>query len=585
MSILRLAFISVLVLFWSAASARGEIGPSFEMDHDPEIHVPAAVKVFSERLKPLWLAALARPEADLQRMAADAIGRAHVAGFPEMEEAVSGLAAVVTAPGSHPAARLAAARTLVTLEAKETAPQLAECAEKYGTDLRQIVEPALAGWNYEPYRAIWQARLTKAGVRHRDLILAIRCLGMVRDNSRLAALLDIVHDRFRPPDVRLEVSQAAGRLTDSGLESDARRLLAGGPAIPLVNRLCAARLVARHGGTDAQNLLAELAIDQEPAVAVMALRRLIDIDPHLVLPLAERSMQSADAKVRQGGADVYVLVPDPQRVAVLARLLDDPHPTVRGSVRDSLYELAQRPELSEPVRQAATGMLARDHWRGLEQAALLLAALDHKPAAARLVELLEFNRPEVGVAAAWGLKKLAILETLPAMLDKARRQSEIRRKHSPEPPGLDDQTAHLFEAFGRMRFTAAEPLLLTYVPKSFTLGMNSRRSAIWSIGLLHAGVSDEPLAQKLMDRIADDGPPPDLPELGPVKQMSAVSLARIKATSQTDIFRKYVSPFIAPNRLGMTFRWALMDLTGEQIPEPAPTKTGKTGWFLEPLDD
>jgi hypothetical protein len=169
--------------------------------------------------------------------------------------------------------------------------------------------------------------------------------------------------------------------------------------------------------------------------------------------------------------------------------------------------------------------------------------------------------------------------------DQEPSTSAVVEIGEPEPPGLDDQTAHLFEAFGRMRFTAAEPLLLTYVPKSFTLGMNSRRSAIWSIGLLHAGVSDEPLAQKLMDRIADDGPPPDLPELGPVKQMSAVSLARIKATSQTDIFRKYVSPFIAPNRLGMTFRWALMDLTGEQIPEPAPTKTGKTGWFLEPLDD
>jgi HEAT repeat protein len=385
--------------------------------------------------------------------------------------------------------------------------------------------------------------------------------------------------------VRLEAAKAAGRVQDSGLESDARRLLAGGPAIPLVNRLCAARLVARHGGTDAQNLLAELAIDQEPAVAVMALRRLIDIDPHLVLPLAERSMQSADAKVRQCGADAYVLVPDPQRVAVLVRLLDDPHPAVRGSVRDSLYELARRPELDEPVRQAATGMLAGDRWRGLEQAALLLAALDHKPAAARLVELLEFNRPEVGIAAAWGLKKLALPETLPAMFDKTRRSTEIR-KSSPPPPGLDDQTAHLFEAFGRLKYIPADPLLQEYIPKDYKMGVLSRSSAIWSLGLLHGGIPDEALAKQLMERIADDlSGPGNPPEMDQVKYMSAASIVRMKAESQVPDLRKRITPEISPNRMGMTMRWAVMQLTGEHIPEPSPRRIGKTGWFLESLDE
>ena len=113
------------------------------------------------------------------------------------------------------------------------------------------------------------------------------------------------------------------------------------------------------------------------------------------------------------------------------RLLDDPHPAVRGSVREALYALAQRPDLGDSIRQVATQVLAGDRWRGLEQAALLLAALDHKPAAPRLVELLEFGRPEVGVAAGWGLKKLAVPETLPAMLDKATRQTAARKALSP----------------------------------------------------------------------------------------------------------------------------------------------------------
>ena len=49
-------------------------------------------------------------------------------------------------------------------------------------------------------------------------------------------------------------------------------------------------------------------------------------------------------------------------------------------------------------------MLATPRWRALEQATILLAVLDHKPAAPRLVDLLRFERPEVFVAAAWGLR-------------------------------------------------------------------------------------------------------------------------------------------------------------------------------------
>src|SRR5260221_7980271 len=136
MSIRHPWLIPVLVLFWSVAPARGEIRPDFEMDRDPQIHVLAEVKVYSTRLKPLWLQALARRDADMQRMAADAIGRAHAAGFPEMEEAIPALVPVLTAPASRPAVRLAAARALVLLDAKAAAPQLAACAEKYGADLR-----------------------------------------------------------------------------------------------------------------------------------------------------------------------------------------------------------------------------------------------------------------------------------------------------------------------------------------------------------------------------------------------------------------------------------------------------------------
>ncbi|MGE5195333.1 MAG: HEAT repeat domain-containing protein, partial [Deltaproteobacteria bacterium] len=257
----RQLLVVVPLVTWIAASARAEIRPDFEMDGDPEIHVPATVMVFSKRLKPLWLQALARPDADMQRLAADAIGRGHEGGMPGMDEAVPGLIAILTSPSSHPAARLAAAQALVKLDAKQAAKEMAGSAETQGAELRQVVEPALASWNYEPQRAVWQARLTAPGVRHRDLVLAIRCLATAHDGSRVAALLDLVHDRFRPPAVRSEAARAAGLLQERDLEAEAGRLLAGAASTPILNRLWAGRLRARQAGDAAQRLLAQLAVD------------------------------------------------------------------------------------------------------------------------------------------------------------------------------------------------------------------------------------------------------------------------------------------------------------------------------------
>src|SRR5262249_51068347 len=118
--------------------------------------------------------------------------------------------------------------------------------------------------------------------------------------------------------------------------------------------------------------------------------------------------------------------------------------------------------------------------------------------------------------------------------------------------------------------------------KDHIMGLRSRSSAIWSLGLLHEGTPDEPLAVQLMERIADDSIMP--PEMAPVKMMGAVSLGRMKAVSQAPALRKRITPAITPDRMGMTIRWAVMELTGEQIPAPAPAKSGKLPWFLEPLE-
>ena len=94
-------------------------------------------------------------------MAAGAMTRAHPLGMVGLEEAVPRLMKIMTAAGSHPGARLAAAQALVQLDAKGSAAELADSAGKFGSDIRQIVEPALARWDYRPQRDVWRARPTK----------------------------------------------------------------------------------------------------------------------------------------------------------------------------------------------------------------------------------------------------------------------------------------------------------------------------------------------------------------------------------------------------------------------------------------
>jgi HEAT repeat protein len=444
-----------------------------------------------------------------------------------------------------------------------------------------LVEPALAAWDYEPAHETWLKRLRDPACPLRELLLAAECLGRVRESAAVEPLLGIVHDPLRPGDVRLAAARAAGAIRDAGLETDAVRLNATGSAA-ILPRLCAVALLQRHGSSAAQDQLLQLARDDEPAVIAAAMGRLLEIDPALVLPLAEQALQNRDANVRQRGVDAYVALPTPERVASLAARLDDVHPGIRGHVRDALFRLAERAELDMPIRQGAMRVLHDESWRGQEQAALLLGALDHKPAAARFVALLDAPRPEVMETVAWGLRKLAVPETVPAIFERVSHLTEYRlRSDISPPPRLDQQVAHLCEALGVLRHQSAEPLMRRYVAKNYRMGEASRCAAIWTLGHLHAGTPDEALAKELMQRVTDTNPLQ--PEYISVQRMSAVSLGRMKAVSQAAALREWLGAEADKGIGDPAFMWAVTQLTGETFPEPEPPTIGMSGWFLEPL--
>jgi HEAT repeat protein len=549
------------------------------MDSDPVLPAQQINKVYSAKYLPLWLQALDRPEADFQRLAAETVAQAHIDGMPKMIEAKPALVRIVIAKETHPAARFAAARALIVLEAKDVAPKLFQVAQEYGANVRQLIEPALARWKHEPAYDIWRRRLTSAEVNHRDLVLALRCLGDAGDQSALPLLLTIMHATQRLDAERLTAARAAGQLQEAGLENHAGKLARA--SAPVIDRLCAAALLERHASEPAKTLLLALAADPEPSVATAALRRLNAMDTSLALPLVEKALQSPDSGVRRLVAAAYAAHPTAERIKALGKHLDDPHPGVRGLVREEFRRLAGDSQWNGPVRQSATEALDAESWRGQEQAALLLGALDHKPAAPRLIKLLDSPRGEVMIATAWALRKLSLPETLPALLKKASYLTDVRLRQR-NFDELDYQGAHLFEAMGRMNYKPAEPLMRRYIAKNFTMGEYSRSAAIWSLGLLHAGTPDDSLAAQITARVTE--PAVVLPpEMSRVRVAGAIALGKMKAKSQAKSLRDYaLLAGVIP--VYMAIRWSLREFNAEEIPPPPSATLSKGGWFLGPLD-
>src|SRR5262245_35731547 len=134
---LSLATLAILVP--PSASAADVIDSP--MYRDPELALPKVVRTFPAGLADRWLAALDRPEADLQAQAAAAIALAHERGMTGLMTAVGPLTRLLESPS--PAVRVAAARALVAVNARDSAPALLKLTTT-DPEVRDVVEPVLA---------------------------------------------------------------------------------------------------------------------------------------------------------------------------------------------------------------------------------------------------------------------------------------------------------------------------------------------------------------------------------------------------------------------------------------------------------
>jgi HEAT repeat protein len=572
-----------------AARASEEIIDS-PMYKSPDIFAPRHPPKTVPRLKPswlgLWLKALARPEAELRYKAAEAVTLAHQRGIKGLEEAVAPLIAALDRPEQHPAARLAVARALITLEARQAAPSLWKQAQAGSDALRALIEPALARWDYRPARTVWLQRLRDPATPRRSLLLAVEGLEVVREEGAAGPLRKLTRSAEVPAPVRVAAARALGSLRERDLEQDAEQLAADDSARGLGARLAAAALLRRHGGEQAVRILLRLLGDREPAVVASALRRLLEIDAKLVVPALADLLANRDPSVRSLAVEALFRQPSEAHIRRLADRLDDLHPDVRVKARRALGELAAKEEWRGPVIAEGVRALKTQSWRGLEQASILLTRLDHKPAAGRMVELLWHARPEVGLAAAWGLRKLAVPATLPGVVKYIESARGRLAGIAAGNPLLDHQLSQLNQFLGNARYGPADAALRKYIPRMVKGSgpAEARAAAIWALGLIHEGKADPDLVDAVEGRLNDVAPPP--PEDFRVRWMSAVTLGRMKAKSALPSLRKHYLAY--PENKDYVCAWAIEQITGERLPppDPLPPEPFQPGgdWFLIPND-
>jgi HEAT repeat protein len=580
MSIWRAALAALLIA--TAVVPSQAIDLDWVMFQDPILPKPPVEVRFPPGLVDLWLQALDRSERDLQRRTTSAITVAHQKGLTGLEVTIAPLMKLLEQEDQDRVVRLAAARALAQLDAREAAQLLADNLSPGDADMAEIVEPALARWKHRPMAERFLDRLNQRLTLRRMHILAIRGLAELQDVKSLPRLLELAQDGSLPADVRLEAARTLGKLQETGLSAPARLLAGDKSKGALVDCLVAVQMLSRHRGPETERLLLELASDAEPPIQAIALRQLFEINPELIAPLTADLANSEDATVRRWAAETLGAKPTIERIAILGPMLDDPHLQLRQFVSDKLLELSAEDRFHDAVLAEGRQVLSKPAWRGQEQSILLLVSMKDGTIADRLLELLEAERMEVHATAAWGLSKLAVAATAEPIHEIFKTRTEYARAGDDRGDRIYLQVCHLAQALGQLKYAPAEETLLEYVPKGQGLYTQPRAAAIWALGWLHADdPSDEKLVGDLQRRLIDiNSMTPEEPQ---VRTMAAISLGRMNATTTVGSLRSMQGIDRLGSSVGHACTWAIFKLTGEPIPELRPQVFWEEDWFLMPI--
>jgi hypothetical protein len=132
----------------------------YAMEQDPKLNLERVVSGFTPELKAVWVSALNEPDPDVRRRACYTIALAQRRGIKGLQDAVPKLKALLSSPNERSLVRLSAARALIALDERSTAPQLLALIDKDFFEYSLAIEPILAKWKFAAAKDVWLKRLS-----------------------------------------------------------------------------------------------------------------------------------------------------------------------------------------------------------------------------------------------------------------------------------------------------------------------------------------------------------------------------------------------------------------------------------------
>ncbi|MCH2211079.1 MAG: hypothetical protein MK110_07240 [Fuerstiella sp.] len=526
---------------------------------EPNISIPAeTLFVTDARLKLYERILVSPPDNEILIKVIRSLERIQSEGLADISHAAESLHKHLLNT-DHELVKQASASALATIGRAESAADVAQLCVPEREVLCLKIEPTFSSWGGDALKSTWVNRVENSEKFPRALIrLACDGLAQLKDISALEAVRRLLENEMTDYSVRYAAAQALGTLDH--LQSAA---LAGNYSPGTVpDRLLACALLGHCRSDAGFDALSTLCDDTSNAVASQAWATMLRLDRQRLLEKLDRGVQHPDSNIRLNSVEVMRELPSSARCNNLDRLTADVHIGVRNSARRALKILADsRPEFRDTILRNAGDSLVdtNSNWQQLEQSLVLLGQLRHRTRQNEWLRLLEHDRPEIFVTAAWLLHMMPYQE----MADEVVKVT-LRRYEMTDRPGLNEQLIFLFQHAGFTNSKSLQPLFEKQFAKN-SPRFEVRAAGLWALGKLNAGNADKVLAGKLVKRIRDLGL---IPEGTIVRRMSVLALVWMDARSAVpEMF--WIRRVDGPHSLiGETARWALPHLGGEQLPPP-----------------
>lgn len=446
---------------------------------------------------------------------------------------------------------------------------------------RVILEPVLQDWKFAPAAAMWQERLTGSDSSATSLQLACAGLAALGETSAVDQLIRIAGDTRADYLRRMAAAKAAVQLGPEQSHQLAQTLLNR----TQVERVLAVALLNTSLPASLQTLL-PLCEDPENAAAAAAWEAVYANDRSLLQPLLPVGRKHADKTVRMVAAMVMRDFPGAERVDWLHELISDYHLEVRNTARRMLLAVSEeQPDLKPQIVGLCADALKPDSkdWQGIEQSLVLLGQMRSTEYSALAVELLNYQRDEVMVSAAWLIHLFPDLAVRTPVL-KATQDAEtwlydpaeFEREH-----GM--KQAFLFQYLAIMRVKEIEEVLVKQFSKTVPGVLIRRSAAMWTLGLLYENNPDQNMVRQMHARIQDRNSPD--PERFPVRRFCLLALGMMRSTGSQAVVQEAWEVDDASEGLRGAARW-IRPLVGMEMTEPIePFYLQIGGWRLNPIDD